>query len=146
MDGSHEWVTVVECTCADNSMLPPLVIYKGKGLYRGWLTEVGDQNAKFAHSYKGYMADKLAIEWLQTFDKATKERAQGQPQFLLMDGYRTHYSLKIIRYAVENNITMMSYLGHSTHRLMYVSLHHCSVHTGKQSLNTQENSYWSYPR
>ena len=117
MDGSREWITVVECTCADSSMLPPLVIYKGKGLYRGWFTEVDDQNAKFAHSDKGYMTDKLAIEWLQAFDMATKEHAQGQPRFLLMDGHHTHYSLKMIRYAVENNIIMMSYPGHSTHLL-----------------------------
>ena len=98
-------------------MLPPLVIYKGKGLYRGWFTEVDDQNAKFAHSNKGYMTDKLAIEWVQAFDMATKERARGQPRFLLMDNYRTHYSLKMIGYAVENNITMMSYPGNSTHLL-----------------------------
>ena len=32
MDGSHKWITVMECTCANNSMLPPMVIYKGKGL------------------------------------------------------------------------------------------------------------------
>ena len=31
MDGSREWVTVVECTCGDNSILPPPVICKGKG-------------------------------------------------------------------------------------------------------------------
>ena len=31
-----------------------------------------------------------------------------------MDSYCTHYSLKMIRYAVENNIIMMSYPGHST--------------------------------
>ena len=117
MDGSREWITVVECTCADSSMLPPLVIYKGKGLYCGWFTEVDDQNAKFAHSDKGYMTDKLAIEWLQAFDMATKERAQCQPRFLLMDGHRTHYSLKMIRYAVENNIIMISYPRHSTHLL-----------------------------
>ena len=96
MDGSREWITVVECTCADSSMLPPLVIYKGKGLYRGWFTEVDDQNAKFAHFDKGYMTDKLAIEWLQVFDMATKEHAQCQPRFLLMDGHRTHYSFKMI--------------------------------------------------
>ena len=64
MDGSREWITVVEFTCADNPMLPPMVIYKGKGLYRGWFTEIDDQNAKFAHSTQGYMADNLAIEWL----------------------------------------------------------------------------------
>ena len=117
MDGSREWITVVECTCAENSMLPPMVIYKGKGLYRGWFTEVDDRNAMFVYSPKGYMTDKLAIEWLQAFDRATKEQARGQPRFLLMDGHRTYYSLKMIRYAVENNIIMMSYPGHSTHLL-----------------------------
>ena len=45
IDGPRQWIIVVECTCADNSMLSPLVIYKGKGLYRCWFTEVDDQNA-----------------------------------------------------------------------------------------------------
>ena len=35
IDGFREWIIVVECTYADNSMLPPMVIYKRKGLYRG---------------------------------------------------------------------------------------------------------------
>ena len=56
-------------------MLPPMVIYKGKGLYRGWFTEVGDHNAKFAQSAKGYIADKRAIEWLRAFDMATNVNA-----------------------------------------------------------------------
>ena len=34
-----------------------------------------------------------------------------------MDGHQTHYSLKMMRYAVENNIIMMSYPCHSTHLL-----------------------------
>ena len=33
-----------------------------------------------------------------------------------MDGHRTHYSLKMIQYAAEDNI-MMSYPGHSSHLL-----------------------------
>ena len=55
--------------------------------------------------------------WLQAFDMATKERARGQPRSLLMGRHRTHCSLKMIRYAVENNITMMPCPGHSTHLL-----------------------------
>ena len=117
MEGSRELITIVGCTYADNSMLPPMVIYKGKGLYRGWFTGVDDQDAEFAHSAKGYMTDKLAIEWLQAFDTVTKEHKRGQPRFLLMDSHCTHCSLKMIRYAVENNIIMMSYPGNSTHLL-----------------------------
>ena len=75
-------------------MLPPMVIYKGKGLYRGWFTEVDDQDAKFAHSAKGYMTDKLAIEWLQAFDTVTKEHKRGQPRFLLMDSHAPTTALR----------------------------------------------------
>ena len=35
MDGCCEWITVVEYTCADDSMLPPMVIYKGKDSMAG---------------------------------------------------------------------------------------------------------------
>ena len=51
MDGSREWIAVVGCICADNSLLP-------KGLYHGWFTKVNDQNAKSAHFDKGHMADE----------------------------------------------------------------------------------------
>ena len=63
MDGFREWIAVVGCTCADNSLLP-------KGLYRGWFTEGSDQSARFD---EGYMADRLEIEWLHAFVMATKE-------------------------------------------------------------------------
>ena len=97
----------MEYTCADRSMPPPLVIHKDKGLYCGWFTGVGDRDAELAHSDKGYMTDKLA----------TKEHSWGQLQFLLMDSHRTHYSLKMIRYGVENNMVIMSYPGNPTHLL-----------------------------
>lgn len=32
--GRQEWVTVVECVCADGSHVPPLVIFKAENLYR----------------------------------------------------------------------------------------------------------------
>ena len=86
MDGSREWITVVE----SNSMLPPMVIYKGR------FTEV-DQNVKFAHSAKGYyMADKLANEWLQAFDIATKEHAQGDTSPLDWSTLRFRYFLVMV--------------------------------------------------
>ena len=83
--------SVVVCTCADNSTQPPLVIYKGKGLYRDRFIKVDDQNVKPSHSNKGCTADKLAIKWLlQAFDVATDEHARGQPRFLPMDNHRMH--------------------------------------------------------
>ena len=47
-NGSRGWITVVEACCSNNAMLPPMVIYHGKGLYRGWFDaddDYADQTA-----------------------------------------------------------------------------------------------------
>ena len=35
-NGSREWITAVETCCANYAMLPSMVNYQGKGLYRSW--------------------------------------------------------------------------------------------------------------
>ena len=61
-DGFREWIAVVECTSAGQFMLPPMTIYKGKGIYRGWTSTVDDADALFAHSDKGFITGNLALE------------------------------------------------------------------------------------
>ena len=61
-DGSQEWITVVE-TCCANTILPPMVIYQGKGLSRGWFDaddEYANRTAIFAHNDKGFTTNELA--------------------------------------------------------------------------------------
>ena len=43
-------------------MPPPLqlLVYRYKGLYLGWLTEVDERNVMFAHSINGYMTNRVA--------------------------------------------------------------------------------------
>ena len=51
-DGTRELITVIEAVSAAQYILPPMVIYKGAAHYRGWYTELGeeesDADAKFA--------------------------------------------------------------------------------------------------
>ena len=103
-DGSREWITVVECTSAGQFMLPPMIIYKGKGIYRGWTSTI-DSSQTTLH-WSGYIALMLGLASI---------RAAGAPRFLLLDSHRTHYSLQFIRYAVAQNVILVSYPGHSTH-------------------------------
>ena len=70
-DGSREWITVVECTSAVQFMLPPMIIYKGKGIYHGCTSTVDNAETLFAHSNKGFITDNLALEWLHHFDTWT---------------------------------------------------------------------------
>ena len=45
-------------------MLPPMIIYKGKGICRGWTSTVDDADTLFAHSNKGFITGNLAMDWL----------------------------------------------------------------------------------
>ena len=97
-----------------------MVIFQGKGLYRGWFDAddgCAGRTAIFAHSDKGFTTNELATQWLSYFDTWTRDVADGQQRLLILDGHRTHYSLDFIRYAVQNKITLLSYPGHTTHLL-----------------------------
>ena len=120
-DGSREWIAVVETCCANNTTLPPMDIYQGKGLYRGWFdanNDYVDQTAIFVHSDKGFTTNELATRWLvDYFDAWTRDVADGQQRLLILDDHRTHYSIDFARYAVKNGITLLSYPRHTTHLL-----------------------------
>ena len=45
---------VVEYTSAGQFMLPPVIIYKGEGIYRGWASTVDDAEALFGHWYPSF--------------------------------------------------------------------------------------------
>ena len=109
-DGSREWTTVVETCCANSTMVPPMVILQGKGLYRGWFDEdddYADQTAIFAHSDKGFTTNELATQWLSYFDTWTRNAVDGQQRLLILDGNRTHYSLDVASSAMLFKIEVM---------------------------------------
>ena len=65
-DRSREYITVVETCCVNNTILSPMVIYQGKGLYRGQFDaddDYADQTAIFVHGDKGFTTNELATRW-----------------------------------------------------------------------------------
>ena len=44
-------------------MLPPMVIYKRKGIYRGWTSTFDDAEALIAHNDKGFNLSRKALHW-----------------------------------------------------------------------------------
>lgn len=74
-DGNRELITVLEAICGDGTVLPPLIIYKGKHRYMGWYQHLDEYTevAKylFAVSPKGWTSRKLGMEWLKHFDTVT---------------------------------------------------------------------------
>ena len=71
-------------------------------------------------SPNGWTDGGIALEWLEVcFDAQTKEKAaySEAPQVLLMDRHSSHYTPELLKYARDNNITILGYPPHCTHAL-----------------------------
>ena len=62
--GRQEWVSVVECICADGSIVPPLVIFKAEKLSTQWIPASIHGNWRFNCNSKGWTSNKHGLDWL----------------------------------------------------------------------------------
>jgi len=117
-DGTREMLTLVECCCAVQYMLHSFVIFKGTAQYMGWHSETSDPDAMIACSPNGWTDDELGLESLYHFDHCTKDRKRGSnTPLLILDGHRSHLSLKFIQYSIDNNIQLLCFPAHAIHLL-----------------------------
>ena len=61
--GRQEWVSVLECICADGSAIPPLVIFKGEQPLCAWIPNNIANNWRFDASPKGWTSNFHGLEW-----------------------------------------------------------------------------------
>lgn len=123
-DGIRELITVVETISGDGVSLPPLVIYKGAGHYRGLyqhLDPIECQAWKFSYTKSGWNNRELSIEWLKHFDIVTQSRlakaTHKQYRLLILDGCEIHIHIEFIEYCLDNSIVVYYLPPHSTHLL-----------------------------
>src|SRR5881394_2303749 len=71
----------------------------------------------FAYSPKGWTDGGLSLPWIRDFDAQPKEKAEERTRILLLDGHSSHYTIKLLEYANNNNIIVLAYPPHCTHAL-----------------------------
>ena len=122
--GRQEWVSVVECVCADGSTIPLLFIFKGEGINRNILpSDRVPTDWCFTSSSTGWTSNIHGLEWLQRcFDPATKEKAQGKPRVLFCDGHDSHITGNFISYCMAYNIILLVMPPHTSHLLQPLDL------------------------
>jgi len=114
--GRQEWVTSIECVCADGTSLPPLIIFKGENLSRQWISASIHNNWRFSCNTKGWTSNVHGLQWLrQVFEPETHEKANGQPRLLICDGHDSHITASWIAHCMKNNIILMILPPHSSH-------------------------------
>ncbi|ODQ71458.1 hypothetical protein LIPSTDRAFT_73139 [Lipomyces starkeyi NRRL Y-11557] len=95
--GRQECVSMLECICADGTILPPLGIFKGKN---GWTSNLH------------------GLEWLKrVFEPATRAKANGQQRLLICDSHDSHISGSFIAHCLQIRITLLMLPPHTSHLL-----------------------------
>ena len=117
----QEWITVMECICADRSLIAPMVIFKGENIYKSWIPveQLKAMHVERWHvscNKKGWTSNGHGIEWLKkSFEPATREKANSQFQLLICDGHDSHISADFIQHCIVNRIILLLLPLHYSH-------------------------------
>ena len=121
--GRQEWVSMVECICADGSILPPLGIFKGKNVLQNWIPNEVLDNWFFSANIKGWTSNLHGLEWLKrVFEPATRMKAKGQYRLLICDGHDSHISGSFIAHCLQNRILLLILPPHTSHLLQLLDV------------------------
>jgi hypothetical protein len=116
--GRQEWVTVVECICADGSSIPPLIIFKGENFNCQWIPTNSSEDWYYACNSKGWTSNEHAMEWLQKcFEPTTREKANGATRLLIYDGHGSHVTGPFLSHCLKHDIQVVLLLPHTSHLL-----------------------------
>jgi hypothetical protein len=110
-------ITAIECISADGRFLNPIIIWPATTHRSNWTTfpTLGWQ---YACNESGYTDSNISLQWLKrVFDPKTKERANGRPRVLILDGFGTHETLEILEYCFANNIILCRLPSYTSHKL-----------------------------
>jgi hypothetical protein len=116
--GKQEWVTTIEAVNAAGEALSPMIIWKGKHLNSGFISEDTPKDWSFAVSENGWTSNTLGLEWLiQVFERKTREKAAGARRLLIADGHGSHIRADFIAYCMEHDIDLLILPPHCSHIL-----------------------------
>jgi len=119
--GRQEWITVMECICADGSSITPMIIFKGENISKSWipveqLKAIHAEGWHVSCNKKGWTSNGHGIEWLKkSFEPATREKANSQFRLLICDGHDSHISADFIRHCIANRIVLLLLPPHCSH-------------------------------
>jgi hypothetical protein len=110
-DESHKFLTLLACCCADESSLPPALIYAtANGAIRSsWVEDIkaGEHEVFVSSSPTGWSNDNVGLAWLeQVFDHYTKQQS-GRWRLLILDCHGSHVTMEFIDYCDCHRILLI---------------------------------------
>ena len=116
--GNREWVTVIQGVNSQGWTVPPFIIVKGKyHLSSQYENSLLLKYQVIAVSNNGWTTNELTADWIQHFNKYTKDRKTGVYRLLVLDGHESHHSDAFEQYCKDNKIITLCMPPHSSHIL-----------------------------
>ena len=109
----REAVTVMAGISADQTVLPPFIVFKGKYLMSGWYTPHSYPGTTMTATESGWMTSEAFFNWFVKFCTTVNQR----PLLIIMDGHNTHVTYQVIQHAREQDVTLLHLPPHTTDRL-----------------------------
>jgi len=111
-----ETISIIECICADGTVLNPTVIFKGQYIMQSWFEEIrnyDDFQPNVACSPNGWTDNGLALLWLHDFIRQT-EGKQGY-KLLLVEDHGSHLDYEFVMLCRQHDIELLNFIAHTTH-------------------------------
>jgi hypothetical protein len=130
-DSSREWVTLLATVYADETALPPGIIYQldNSTLQAPWVAEINIEkhNCFISSSSSRWTNNELGLAWLdQVFERCMKQKARlGRDwRLLILDGHSSRLTFEFLEYCEARRILVSvfpPYLSHTLQPLDVVS-------------------------
>lgn len=127
-------VTAVCCASATGVFIPPMLIFP-RARVNPSLLNGAPTGAIGEASKTGWITECIFTKWFDHFLAMVQPQSRPQPVLLLMDGHASHTgNLDVIEKAASNNVQLLVFPSHCTHRLQPLDL------SFFRSVNTHYNS------
>ena len=107
----RENITVLGVANAAGRVLDPLIINQGQNFQISWRGDRALPNTFYGVSSKGWMTSDVMLGWFDNFIAQEPKR----PLLLIFDGHLTHFSINVIKKAIDNEIILMKLPPHVTY-------------------------------
>jgi hypothetical protein len=136
--GNREWVTVIQGVNSQGWTIPPFIIFAGQYHLSAWFEESLPQDWAISLSDNGWTTNEIGLEWIQHFDKHSKDRTKGIYRLLILDGHESHDSFDFKQFCQRNNIITLCMPPYSSHLLQPLDVG-CFASLKKAYRNQVEN-------
>ena len=119
-----EWVSVIECICADGTALQPVVIFKGESVQMQWFIPDRTPDWIYTARESAYTSNDVGLRWLKEIfiPQTTSKVQRNEYRLLLLDGHRSHCTLEFMWTCFEHHIIPYYLVAHASHILQPLDL------------------------